>query len=95
MLSRAQNTFHHNPRLRGPVSSIIYMYRDFCVKKFHVHYRRIYTMNAEDIFRSSIGCEIMLNQVYIFKVYRSAVCCHARIEEFSLGGGGGGGGTSI
>ena len=22
MLSRAQNTFHHNPRLRGPVSSI-------------------------------------------------------------------------
>ena len=21
MLSRAQNTFHHNPRLRGPVSS--------------------------------------------------------------------------
>ena len=23
MLSRAQNTFHHNPRLRGPVSSII------------------------------------------------------------------------
>ena len=27
MLSRAQNTFHHNPRLRGPVSSIyIYIY---------------------------------------------------------------------
>ena len=25
MLSRAQNTFHHNPRLRGPVSSIIYL----------------------------------------------------------------------
>ena len=23
MLSRAQNTFHHNPRLRGPVSSVI------------------------------------------------------------------------
>ena len=23
MLSRAQNTFHHNPRLRGPVSSIL------------------------------------------------------------------------
>ena len=23
MLSRAQNTFHHNPRLRGPVSSLI------------------------------------------------------------------------
>ena len=23
MLSRAQNTFHHNPRLRGPVSSSI------------------------------------------------------------------------
>ena len=23
MLSRAQNTFHHNPRLRGPVSSNI------------------------------------------------------------------------
>ena len=23
MLSRAQNTFHHNPRLRGPVSSIM------------------------------------------------------------------------
>ena len=23
MLSRAQNTFHHNPRLRGPVSSAI------------------------------------------------------------------------
>ena len=23
MLSRDQNTFHHNPRLRGPVSSII------------------------------------------------------------------------
>ena len=23
MLSRAQNTFHHNPRLRGPVSSFI------------------------------------------------------------------------
>ena len=23
MLGRAQNTFHHNPRLRGPVSSII------------------------------------------------------------------------
>ena len=22
MLSRGQNTFHHNPRLRGPVSSI-------------------------------------------------------------------------
>ena len=32
MLSRAQNTFHHNPRLRGHVSSIyiyiyIYIYR--------------------------------------------------------------------
>ena len=25
MLSRAQNTFHHNPRLRGPVSSTLYM----------------------------------------------------------------------
>ena len=25
MLSRAQNTFHHNPRLRGPVSSVSYM----------------------------------------------------------------------
>ena len=23
MLSRAQNTFHHNPRLRGPVSSLM------------------------------------------------------------------------
>ena len=23
MLSRAQNTFHHNPRLRGPVSSVL------------------------------------------------------------------------
>ena len=23
MLSRAQNTFHHNPRLRRPVSSIV------------------------------------------------------------------------
>ena len=23
MLSRAQNTFHHNPRLRGPVSSTL------------------------------------------------------------------------
>ena len=22
MLSRAQNTFHHNPRLRGPVFSV-------------------------------------------------------------------------
>ena len=25
MLSRAQNTFHHNPRLRGPVSSKLYL----------------------------------------------------------------------
>ena len=23
MLSLAQNTFHHNPRLRGPVSSLL------------------------------------------------------------------------
>ena len=23
MLSRAQSTFHHNPRLRGPVSSVV------------------------------------------------------------------------
>ena len=28
MLSRAQNTFHHNPRLRGPVSSVLYFYSD-------------------------------------------------------------------
>ena len=28
MLSRAQNTFHHNPRLRGPVSS---NYQFLCV----------------------------------------------------------------
>ena len=26
MLSRAENTFHHNPRLRGPVSSIYSSY---------------------------------------------------------------------
>ena len=26
MLSRAQNTFHHNPRLRGPVSSNVKIY---------------------------------------------------------------------
>ena len=32
----------------------------YCVKKYHVHFRISYTMNAEDIFRSSIGCEIML-----------------------------------
>ena len=30
------------------------------VKKYHVHFCIIYTMNAEDIFRSLIGCEIML-----------------------------------
>ena len=35
----------------------IYVY---FVKKNHVHFRISYTMNAEDIFRSSIGCEIML-----------------------------------
>ena len=28
MLSRAQNTFHHNPRLRGPVSSDIDVWRE-------------------------------------------------------------------
>ena len=28
MLSRAQNTFHHNPRLRGPVSSVILKVRE-------------------------------------------------------------------
>ena len=27
MLSRAQNTFHHNPCLRGPVSSVYIMFR--------------------------------------------------------------------
>ena len=27
MLSPAQNTFHHNPRLRGPVSSCILKFR--------------------------------------------------------------------
>ena len=32
----------------------------YCVKKYHVHFRISYTMNAEDIFRSLIGCEIML-----------------------------------
>ena len=33
---------------------------NYCVKKYHVHFRISYTMKAEDIFRSSIGCEIML-----------------------------------
>ena len=34
MLSRAQNTFHHNPRLRGPVSSIQYVCRpDIILRK--------------------------------------------------------------
>ena len=28
MLSRAQNTFQHNPRLRGPVSSIIRIHHE-------------------------------------------------------------------
>ena len=39
----------------------IYIY---CVKKYHVHFRisytYMYTMNAQDIFRSSTGCEIIL-----------------------------------
>ena len=34
MLSRAQNTFHHNPRLRGPVSSRIYTANLYCVMGF-------------------------------------------------------------
>ena len=29
MLSRAQNTFHHNPRLRGPVSSNVINLRQY------------------------------------------------------------------
>ena len=29
-------------------------------KKYHMHFRISRTMNAEDIFRCSIGCEIML-----------------------------------
>ena len=39
--------------------SIIAVYI-YCVKKYHVHFRISYTMKAEDIFRSSISCEIML-----------------------------------
>ena len=35
----------------------IYIY---CVKKYHVHFRVSRTINAEVIFRCSIGCEIML-----------------------------------
>ena len=30
MLSRAQNTFHHNPRLRGPVSSNFLNLKEGC-----------------------------------------------------------------
>ena len=39
MLSRAQNTFHHNPRLRGPVSSIVKMH---VVVKLYCHYPFVY-----------------------------------------------------
>ena len=41
MLSRAQNTFHHNPRLRGPVSSSIKVSVNECkkaVKKKYILY---------------------------------------------------------
>ena len=43
MLSRAQNTFHHNPRLRGPVSS-------YDIKLIKHHKRVGYSM---DIMRQS------------------------------------------
>ena len=49
--------------LRGQVIANRALYSGiyvYYVKKYHVHFRISHTMNAEDIFRSSIGCEIML-----------------------------------
>ena len=48
-----------------------------------MHFRISYTMNAEDIFRSSIGCEIMLmikaKIRLIFSRYMYAlVCTHVK-----------------
>ena len=49
MLSRAQNTFHHNPRLRGPVSSIyIYIY---------IYLRRSSLYNTVDVYTAIITRE--------------------------------------
>ena len=53
---KCENTFEI---LRSERTFLMDLYI-YCVKKYHVHFRIIYTMNAEDIFRSSIGCEIML-----------------------------------
>ena len=42
MLNRAQNTFHHNPRLRGPVSS--------SVKKLAMTVKTVLTRKLEPPF---------------------------------------------
>ena len=67
-----------------------------------MHFRISYTMNAEDIFRSSIGCEIMLmikaRIRLIFSRYNIMKMSLPKKKKiffffffFFLGGGGGGG----
>ena len=51
MLSQAQNTFHHNPRLRGPVSSV--------VKYFETVYERI----GKKLILSSTKSSNILNKL--------------------------------
>ena len=48
----------------------------YCVKKYHVHFRISYAMNAEDIFRSSIGCEIMYMIKARIRLIFSSYTCH-------------------
>ena len=45
MLSRAQNTFHHNPRLHGPVSSIFKDANQFLFYVLLKHMYRTVTTN--------------------------------------------------
>ena len=54
------STFANDLKRKFFFSKNVHSYRVCSFKKYHVHFRISYTMNAEGIFRSSIGCEIML-----------------------------------
>ena len=64
MLSRAQNTFHHNPRLRGPVSSFLVNAAIGCSNfKLQVHRSH----DEED--NASCDLDLWSNQIFLANAF--------------------------